>query len=321
MGGSIRVQSPGPEGLGTEFTASLPITHNAEAAAQAPLDQLDSIPATDSDGLTPSHPVTTPETMQEDSSLPLLLLIEDNHDVVTYLKTCLEDRYTIDWAANGALGIERALEIIPDIIISDIMMPEKDGYEVCHTLKNDERTSHIPIILLTAKAHVESRLQGLRLGADAYLGKPFLKEELYIRLEKLIELRQKLQARYSRSPIVPVGAPPENVPAEPTLNDLFLQKIRDLVEANLSDSEFGNEQLARALLLSQSQLFRKLKALTGRSVAIHIRGIRLQKSMELLQNTQMTISEIAYETGFSDPFYFSRTFSEAFGVSPTNARK
>jgi transcriptional regulator GlxA family with amidase domain len=146
-------------------------------------------------------------------------------------------------------------------------------------------------------------------------------DKLFVRLEQLVELRRKLQARYARMPDALVAGTPESLPAEPSLDDLFLQKIYDLVEAHLSDKAFGNEQLAKEMLLSQSQLFRKLKALTGQSVAVHIRSIRLQKGKEMLQTTPMTVSEIAHKTGFTDPHYFSRTFSKEFGVSPSGMRK
>ncbi len=310
MKGEITVESSLAEG--TIFTVSLPIDYQAPAIALesvAPIALPAPIDISKADGL--KHSVA-------DELLPLLLLIEDNPDVAAYLMACLEGRYTTEWAENGAIGIEKALETIPDAIISDVMMPEKDGFEVCQTLKNDERTSHIPIILLTAKVDVASKLEGLGVGADAYLAKPFLKEELFIRLDNLVELRQNLQARYAGHLAAPRLEMQEQIP---TLDDIFLQKVRKLVEANLDDAQFGNSQLASEMLLSESQLFRKLKALTGHSIAIHIRSIRLHKGKEMLQNTDMTISEIAYETGFSDPSYFSRTFSKEFGVPPSEFRK
>ena len=323
MGGEISVESSTSDGIGTVFTVRLPITQNSPVITLRTNTGMAKsyIPTSDevaSNGylLNPSEdsPLTT-----HHSPLPLLLLIEDNEDVATYIEECLKTRYTVDWASNGAMGIEKALETIPDIIISDVMMPEKDGYEVCQTLKNDERTSHIPIVLLTAKADVESRLEGLGVGADAYLAKPFLKEELYVRLEKLVELRQKLQARYVA--LIRTNNTPSAVSSELSLDDLFLQKIHDLVIANLDDADFGYEQVAQQMLLSQSQLFRKVKALTDQSVSVFIRSIRLQKGKELLQESELTVSEIAYQTGFSDPHYFSRTFSKEFGVSPKSMRK
>jgi AraC-like DNA-binding protein len=200
------------------------------------------------------------------------------------------------------------------------MMPEKDGFEVCQTLKTDERTSHIPIVLLTAKADSASRLEGLGVGADAYLGKPFLKEELFIRLEQLVELRRKLQESYAGFDKVPKFVK-SDTPTEPTLDDQFLQKIHELVIAKLNDADFGYDQIAQQMLLSRSQLFRKVKALTGQSVSNHIRRIRLHKGKELLENSRLTVSEIAYETGFTNPSYFSSSFSKEFGVSPSGIRK
>ncbi|TNE61366.1 MAG: response regulator, partial [Bacteroidetes bacterium] len=315
MGGEISVQSPGPKHIGSVFRVRLPLSQNAPVgipgAGYEPAPELDL-------SQTISHASTPQNT--EVADLPLLLLIEDNTDVVIYIQACLQDRYIIERAENGAVGIDKALELIPDVIISDIMMPEKDGFEVCQTLKTDERTSHIPIILLTAKADVESRLEGLGVGADAYLSKPFLKEELFIRLAQLVELRRKLQVHYSR---IADSRDPElaEKPVASSLDDLFIQKVYDLVLANLSDAAFGNVQLAQEMMLSESQLFRKLKALTGRSTALHIRSIRLAKGKEMLQNTDLTISEIAYESGFSSPFYFSSTFSKEFGMPPSALRK
>jgi AraC-like DNA-binding protein len=188
---------------------------------------------------------------------------------------------------------------------------------VLETLKNDERTSHIPIIMLTAKADVESRLSGLRRGADAYLAKPFNQEELTVTVDNLLELRRMLQAKYSQwgtatgdSAAVP-GADPE---------DVFLQKIRSVVEANLSDPDFEMPQLERALGMSRSQIYRKVKALTGKSPSLFIRSIRLHHGRRLLQTTDLTVSEIAYEVGYSALNNFSDAFLEEFGERPGKAR-
>lgn len=253
--------------------------------------------------------------LQLNQDLPHLLIAEDNPDVVTYLKACLEGIYRIEVAYNGRVGVELALEHVPDIIISDVMMPEKDGYELCNILKKDERTSHIPIILLTAKADDDSRLTGLRTGADAYLAKPFNKEELLVRLEKLLEVRQQLHARYSQLEIP--GAEPESVAI---IEDAFLKKLRQVVVDNLGNNQFSVDQLARDMAMSRMQLHRKLKALTNRSASNFIRTLRLQKAKELLQNPELTISEVAYDIGFNDPKYFSRVFAEEFGQSPTDFR-
>ncbi|MEZ4955913.1 MAG: response regulator [Saprospiraceae bacterium] len=248
---------------------------------------------------------------------PTLLIIEDNTDVVTYIVGLLKKEYEIHTAPNGQIGIDMALEMIPDIIISDVMMPEKDGYEVCEVLKNDERTSHIPIILLTAKATVEDRIEGLRGGADAYLVKPFHKEELFVRLAKLIALRQSLQASYSSSDVFSKPA----VKKEPTLDDLFLQKLIKVVEEKLDDPDLSPTYLCQVVKRSSTQVNRKLKALTGKTPSQFIRSIRLRKAFELLKTTDLNISEIAYEVGFNDPNYFTRSFSEEFGHPPNKVRK
>jgi signal transduction histidine kinase/CheY-like chemotaxis protein/AraC-like DNA-binding protein len=259
---------------------------------------------------------------------PYILLIEDNPDVVEYLASCLSGEYQLDFAYNGRAGIEKALETVPDLIVSDVMMPEKDGFEVCDFLKNDERTSHIPIVLLTAKADVESRLAGLKRGADAYLAKPFHREELLVTLANLLEIRKKLRARYSTLPVLSPGkgiaetAPPSSlIPPPSHLEDVFLQKLRHCIEENMGESTFDGPALAKKMNMSEVQLYRKIKALTDKSTAIFIRSVRLARGKELLQTTDLNVSEIAYEVGFDDPNYFSRTFSQEYGAAPSDMRK
>lgn len=251
------------------------------------------------------------------SEHPLLLIVEDNPDVSLYIRRLLENDYQVETAADGQAGLEKALELIPDIIISDVMMPRMDGFELTDTLKHDARTSHIPIILLTAKATEDDRIAGLKTGADAYLKKPFNKEELFIRLEKLIEVRRVLQARYARAaePETPL---PE--PAAHTLDDLFLQQIRKVIDEKIDDPELGIADLCAAVHLGHTQLFRKLKALTGEHPTGFIRKVRLHKARTLLQTTQLQVSEIAYDLGFADPAYFSRAFSKEFGMPPSAVR-
>lgn len=254
----------------------------------------------------------------KDIELPSLLIIEDNRDVVYYIESILINDYQIEIARNGQLGIDKALEIIPDIIISDVMMPEKDGYEVCAILKSDERSSHIPIILLTAKADPKARIEGLKGGADAYLTKPFDKEELFIRLNKLVELRQLLQEKYSSSTFLKNN---KTLMKDPSLNELFLQKLIKVVEGRLDDQDLAVVHLCRAANLSNMQVNRKLKALTGKTPSRFIRSIRLQKAKELLQTTSLNVSEVGYKVGFNDPHFFSRSFSEEFGHPPSVNRK
>jgi YesN/AraC family two-component response regulator len=229
-------------------------------------------------------------------------------------------------AYNGREGYEKALQLVPDLIVSDVMMPEMNGLEVCDRLKNDERSSHIPVVLLTAKADVDSRIAGLRRGADVYLSKPFHEEELRVVLRNLLEQRRKLQARFGAfaPPQMADKAPDAETPeasADLKIENAFLQKIWQHVEAALDDTEFDGPRLAKLMLLSEVQLYRKIKALTGKSTAVYIRSIRLQMAQGLLRTTSLTISEIAYRVGFEDPNYFSRTFSQEFGVAPSEMRK
>ena len=244
--------------------------------------------------------------------LPHLLLIEDNPDVVTYLKSCLNDVYQLDVAYNGLIGIEKAIENIPDLIISDVMMPEKNGYEVCDTLKNDERTSHIPIILLTAKADAASKIAGLRRGADAYLSKPFDREELLVRLAKLVERQRRMVAYFSaRSPI------PEVKKEDVQVEDEFIQKVQHLIEQHYKDEDFGLPQLCQKIRMSRSQLYRKWKALTGASPSDFIRSYRLNKARGLLETSGLNVSEVAWEVGYKDIAHFSKSYQEAFGFPPS----
>jgi len=309
MNGRIEVESE--KGVGTEFILYLPIEAKIVATSPQPLNALLSIEEVT---LATSTELQNEASEAVTSELPELLIIEDNQDIITYIKTILHGQYLFHTAKNGALGIEHALGIIPDIIISDVMMPEKNGYEVCEILKQDERTSHIPIILLTAKSTQEDKLQGLKYGADAYLIKPFDKQELMVRLEKLVEVRQQLQRRYAN-----VSAIREEVQQAPSSReDAFLQKLHEYIHDNLSNAEFGVPQLAEAALLSQMQLYRKLKALTDKTPSQFIRSYRLQQGFVLLQRGELNVSEVAYEVGFTDPNYFSRTFQKEFKRNPSS---
>jgi DNA-binding response OmpR family regulator len=253
---------------------------------------------------------------------PLLLIIEDHAEVAAYLKTCLQDHFQLEMAENGRIGIEKALEQIPDIIISDVMMPEKDGYEVCDTLKGDERTSHIPIILLTAKADTESRLEGLRTGADAYLAKPFHRQELLLRLQNLIRSQQKLRDYFARKfeHGFTVPALSASTTANEQLEDAFMERIRAIVEEKFADENFSLSALCRDIGMSRSQLYRKMKALIDTSPSDYIRAYRLEKARQLLAEEDVNVSETAWRTGFKDVAHFSKAFLDAYGYSPSRQR-
>lgn len=216
---------------------------------------------------------------------------------------------------DGQEGVEMAIEHIPDIIVSDVMMPRLDGLQLVEILKKDERTSHIPIILLTSKADIESRLAGLDRGADEYLAKPFNRHELLVRARNLQILRSQLIQRYGS---MTLPAPVANKDLE--IEDAFLLKIRGMVEEHLAEEDFDIDGLARMAGMSRSQLFRKIKALTGQSPSMFIRTIRLQHARKMLEATDMNVSEVAYATGFSSPSYFSDAFAETFGIRPSQVK-
>ena len=319
MGGTIEAEST--KGEGTTFTIMLPVTQQAENVAVSPTlsGQTEFAAAYETGSKTITDVSQIATEAPEDA--PLLLIIEDNPDIIAYIQTCLKGTYQIITALNGQEGINKAIENIPDIIISDVMMPEKDGFEVCETLKTDERTSHIPIILLTAKVSQKDKITGLRHGADAYLNKPFDQEELMVRLEKLIVLRKQLQAKFSDRLFSASTISPIKKVETPSLDDIFLEKLRKIVLDNLDNPDLGIADLCEVANLSHTQVFRKLKALTGRSPSRFIRSIRLQKGLELLQTTHLNVSEIGYDVGFNSPGYFYRTFLEEFGKAPSEVER
>lgn len=313
MDGEISVKSA--TGKGTEFVITLPVRRQADLRMTNDDLRLDKAPAIE-------NPNSSIENRPSSTDKPLVLIAEDNPDVVTYLASCLAAGYLLSVANDGQECVDIAIERIPDLIVTDVMMPNKDGFEVCEMLKNDERTSHIPIVMLTAKADMESRLAGLRRGADAYLAKPFHKEELLVEIKKLLGLRQKLQQHYRTSAGLGGEATvARDVPKPDAMEDYFVKKARKIVETHLDDSKFSVEELSHEILLSHSQLHRKLSALTGFSATSFIRQIRLKKAKELLLNPELSITAIAYDTGFNDPSYFSRVFKQEFGMTPAEWRE
>ncbi len=316
--GSISVESS--IGEGTTFTVRLPSAkeHFKAEEIDEPLEE-DKAPAEEfrPGGLlegTASAPISrAPEDRHSEKQL--ILVVEDNGDVREYIKGILPDCYRVLEARDGLEGVERAWETIPDLVISDVMMPKKDGYELCRMLKTDERTSHIPIILLTAKAASENKLEGLETGADDYLIKPFEPKELQVRIKNLIELRRKLRERFR----VAVPLKPGEV-AVTSMDDVFLKKVMVAVEQHMGEEHFHTDDLAKEVGLSRVQLHRKLTALTNQPPGDFIRYLRLHRAMELIEKNAGTISEIAYNVGFNDPSYFSKCFHKQFGKVPTEVK-
>jgi signal transduction histidine kinase/DNA-binding response OmpR family regulator len=258
---------------------------------------------------------TTPDIPDENS--PILLIVEDNPDLRAYIRDIFKDSYQIIEAYDGQQGLEMALEHIPDAVVCDLMMPRLNGFGFCQALKTDLRTNHIPVVMLTAKATLEDRLEGLDKGADDYLAKPFHTDELQLRVRNLIQQRQIMQQKYSSRPGAAIEAEPESVQL-PSMDELFIQKFHKVLQAQLSNSGFSVDEFSLEMSLTSVQLRRKIKALTNQTVTEYIRNYRLEKAEELLRNKAGTVSEIAYQVGFESLSYFSRMFLERFGKTPSD---
>ena len=299
--GTITVKSKLTKG--TEFKIKLPINCQADIKSNIPF--------------TPQQNNLRQKTsehnlVRKNTDLPLLLLIEDHNDIAQFIVSIFKDKYNILLTSDGESGIKKAFESIPDVIITDVMMPIKDGYEVCETLKNDQRTSHIPIIILTAKTLEKDKIKGLAYGADAYIKKPFNKNELLIRVEQLIALRKNLQKHYNKNGFT--------IKSTFSKETDFIETCVEHINKNISNEHFKSLQLAQAVSLSESQLYRKIKHITNLSTAIFIRNVRLEIAKNLLLKSDDTISEIAYSCGFSNPDWFTKSFKEKYGDTPSSFR-
>lgn len=246
-----------------------------------------------------------------DQQLSSILIVEDSKDLRNYIKQHLADQYEVIETENGQQGLEKAIALIPDLVISDWMMPEMDGITLCNRLKTDERTSHIPIILLTALASDEAKFRGLETGADDYLTKPFDNRELLARIRNLIESRKLLRERFSRE----LYLGPKKVQVS-SMDEKFLEKVMQTIETYIGDPDFSMEKFGQEVGLSRMQLHRKLKALTGESPGDFLRTMRLKRARRLLESRAGNVSEIAYEVGFNNLSYFSKCYREQFGMAP-----
>jgi DNA-binding response OmpR family regulator len=251
-----------------------------------------------------------------DTNKPLLLIVEDNFDVRNYIISHLEKDYKTQEAIDGEDGFIKSIEQIPDLIVSDVMMPKMDGFQLCEKLKTDERTSHIPVILLTAKATSEDKIEGYETGADDYIMKPFDAKELQVRIKNLINQRKKLWEHFRKEGIFNL----ENKEII-SIDKKFLEKAVSVINENISDTSFGVELFASHLAISRAALHKKLIALIGEPPSELIKRIRLSKAGILLKNKTGNISEIALEVGFNNPAYFSECFKKQFGDTPSQYQR
>ncbi|MEM8765090.1 MAG: tetratricopeptide repeat protein [Bacteroidota bacterium] len=304
--GDIMVQSE--KDAGATFTFHFPI----KKSAYQPKEIQENTEEKDISISKPAIVTLEEEKTETASNDKIVLLVEDNPDLSNHMRSLLKDEFTVKQSANGKLGIQDALEIIPDIIVSDLMMPEVDGVELSNTLKANERTSHIPIILLTAKADRNTKLDGLKTGVDDFLTKPFDNEELKIRIQNLIAQREKLRSKYEQT----LRLAPSQIKVQ-SPEETFIKRALQVVDTNLGNSEFTVEAFQKDMGMSRMQLHRKLKALTHFSASEFIRDIRLQRAADLLSHNGMNVSEVAYSCGFNSTSYFTQCFKQKFGTSPS----
>jgi YesN/AraC family two-component response regulator len=254
-----------------------------------------------------------------------LLIVDDNADILTYLKRILSPFYNVVEASDGNLGLQTAEKEVPDLIISDIMMPVMDGLEFCRRVKENIITSHIPVILLTARSLDENFVEGFKSGADAYITKPFSENLLLARIDNLLKNRHLLKNIWEKVSEPVAKEQPEikeeEVSAPAIVEDAFIKRFKEYVDKNLADSELSVETIAADLGLSRVQLYRKIKALTGCTPVDLLRKARLSLGKEMLKDCTKSVSEVAYACGFTSPAYFTKCFKDEYGVAPGDGRK
>ena len=304
MDGTITVSSE--IGKGTFFTLQLPIQEIKTRSKKVEvIENFD-------DFKLKSKPFELIKT--DKRTVPNILLVEDNTDMRHFIKDHLINSYKVTEAINGQTGLKKAISESPDLIITDLMMPKMDGIELCKKLKTDVRTSHIPVIMLTAKAGMENKIEGLETGADDYLTKPFDGKELLARIKNLIEQRQKLRELYSDK----TGQVDPKKITITSIDQKFLEEVLSLLEANFSDPDFGISQMQDALAMSKTQLHRKLKALTNEAPGELLRNFRLKRAAQLLAQKADSVTQIAYKVGFNNLSYFAKCFKELYGMAPSS---
>lgn len=319
--GTIEAQSE--PGKGTSFIVTLPDTqegydpaNDQEAAPRVEDKNLidDNYVSVDIDANAAAERITNAEDF--DNERPLVLIIDDNNGMRAYLRSILKDKYNVSEAADGKQGLEKACREVPKLIICDVMMPVMDGLEFTRQLKQNMATSHIPVILLTARSLSEQREEGYGTGADSYLTKPFSGSVLLARVDNLLRNRTMLRSLFS-------GDKKEEAAEEQlgSRDQTFINRLRDSIRQNMGDSDFTVERLGEEVGLSRVQLYRKVKALTGQTPVDLLKKARLERARLLVEKTDKSISEIAYEVGFTAPSYFNKCFKDEFGVNPSALRE
>ena len=308
------------------FTIVRRNTHHLTALVNKMLDAQVGGTVTDDNAHEETQHVASPESsanVKPDEDAPTVLIVDDNADIRAYLRSILQGKYSVLEAEDGKSGLDLAREHVPDLIVSDVMMPVMNGLEFCQQVKKDLISSHIPVILLTARALEKHQIEGYESGADAYITKPFSPELLLARIDNLLQSRHQLKDLWATQPAPATEsvAQPAPAPAPAPIEDAFISRFKMIVEERLADSNLSVEDLAADMRLSRVQLYRKVKALTGSTAVDLLRKARLARAQRLLQESDLTVSEIAYKVGFASPSYFTKCYKDEFGTAPGEARK
>ncbi|MBE0679338.1 MAG: response regulator [Bacteroidales bacterium] len=310
LGGTIKADSV--YGSGTEFVVTLPATQTADVQTVPGLHEIKGKMSHVIFNLRSQKRKVPEISLHGHTERPMVLVVEDNDDVIHYLMNILSKDYDVIVAGSGDEGLNKAIEYIPDLILTDIMMPVMDGIEMLGRVKQNPLTSHIPVVVLTARADVASRIDGLGRGADAYLAKPFNSEELQVQLHSLISQRKRLQERYAA-----VGHLDLEEEKDFHIEDAFMKKVREIMLANLGDENLDIQHICDQMSMSRTQLYRKFRSLTNKTVTEYLRSLRLHRAHELLTGHKLTVAEAAYRTGFRNVSHFSRVYKFEFGINPS----
>lgn len=319
MGGSVRLDSR--LGVGSVFTVTMPVKAPADACVK-PVEVYGTMarqmmPDADIDDTT-TDGGSASFADDADDNRPIVLIVEDNVDVAEFMAMQLRGRYWLVVARDGEEGLRMATATVPDIIVTDLMMPRMDGYALCQAVKQSDVLCHVPVIIVTARTAHEDRMRGLQLGVDAYLDKPFDADELVVRVDNLLEKHRLLRERYMQARAEhKADAKDELSPSDRT----FLDRIDTIVERDMATGETSVDSVASALCMSQQQLRRKLSAISGDTPLAYIRALQMKRAQQLLDVSGMSISEVAMKCGYYDMSHFTRAFKQAVGVTPTQYRK